>query len=331
MNETGAGGTLRSDTSLAATRLAVGASPDINGLHLFAQVVAHSGFSAAALAIGVPKSRLSRHVARLEESLGVRLLQRTSRRFGLTEAGRLLYQHCEAMLAEAQAGETAVRDLGSIPGGRVRISVPVELCDTLLAPLFPRFMTLFPRVRLDVQVTNRQVDLLQDGIDMVVRGGGEIVADSSLVLVPLGQVPWRLVASAGLMRQDMPIDVPEDLVRWPMLAQTCGAMVVRSQALWAADGTAVQVPVTVRMQSDNLQVLLHAALAGQGICGLPEYCCAAALAAGHLVTVLPGWRPREGRLAALLPARRGVTAAQRALLDFLKAELPPMIASVPRA
>jgi DNA-binding transcriptional LysR family regulator len=298
---------------------------NIHDLYLFSQVVDHKGFSPAAQALGIPKSRVSRHVARLEEFLGVRLLQRTSRRFGLTEAGRLLYPHCEAMLAQAKAGEDAVRSLGSVPSGLVRMSVPLELSDNYLSQLMARFMAQYPLVRLDVQVTNRQVDLLAEGVDIAVRGGEPILENSSLVLIPLGHVNWRLVASPTLLQRYPLVSQPAALIEIPLLAQTCGEAVFGLQSLWSVTGDSVRVPVNVRMQSDNIHLLLQAALAGHGVCGLPDYCCASALADGRLVTVLPDWRPRAGRVFALLPSRPGMTVAVRSMLDFLKAELPPML------
>jgi|JI10StandDraft_1071094.scaffolds.fasta_scaffold213717_2 DNA-binding transcriptional LysR family regulator len=301
---------------------------DYNDLNLFAQVVIHRGFSAAALALGLPKSRVSRHVSRLEAALGSRLLQRTSRQVQLTDAGRVLFQHCEAMLAEARAGEHAVRNLQTEPSGTLRISLPAELSDSVLSPLLPRYMALYPRVHLDVQITNRMVDLVDEGIDVAIRGSSEVLDDASTVLVPLGQVRWALVASPELLAKLGPLADPADISGLPMLSHACSASAVRTQSLWNDAGECMHVPVQVRMQSDNIKVLHEAALAGLGLCGLPAYCCADELRSGTLRTALAGWRPRAGRLVALLPARRGMPLSARLLLDFLKVELPPRLISV---
>ncbi|MGL4776472.1 MAG: LysR family transcriptional regulator, partial [Aeromonas veronii] len=168
---------------------------DLNDLYLFTHVVQRQGFTAAARALGVPKSRISRRIRLLEERLDTRLLQRTSRQLSLTDAGEVLYRHCQAMLAEAQAGEAAVRQRQQEPSGLVRISVPITMADALLARLLPVFMAQYPKVRLAVQASNRQVDLLEEGLDVVIRGVAFEQPPSSLVQVPLCTVQWGVLAT----------------------------------------------------------------------------------------------------------------------------------------
>ncbi|MGR6423851.1 LysR family transcriptional regulator [Aeromonas veronii] len=168
---------------------------DLNDLYLFTHVVQRQGFTAAARALGVPKSRISRRIRLLEERLDTRLLQRTSRQLSLTDAGEVLYRHCQAMLAEAQAGEAAVRQRQQEPSGLVRISVPITIADALLARLLPAFMVQYPKVRLAVQASNRQVDLLEEGLDVVIRGVAFEQPPSSLVQVPLCTVQWGVLAT----------------------------------------------------------------------------------------------------------------------------------------
>jgi DNA-binding transcriptional LysR family regulator len=299
---------------------------DLNDLQLFAQVAAHRGFNATAQALGIPKSRVSRHVARLEATLGVRLVQRTPRQWSLTDAGHVLLQHCQAMLDSARAGEEAVRSLRAEPSGLLRLSVPAELSDSLLSGLLPRFMQQHPLVHLDVEVTNRIVNLVEEGVDLAIRGTTEVPADSSNVLFPLGQVNWLLVASPDCLAQAGAPASPEALQTSQFLAYGCSRRLQRSLQLYPVHGGAQRsVLVQARMQSDNLKVLQQAALAGLGVCGLPLYCCGQWLEQGDLVQVLPGWRPRAGRLVAMVPSRQGMSPAARALLGFLKSELAPLL------
>lgn len=132
---------------------------NLNDLMYFSQVVEHGGFSAAERVLGISKSRLSRRLTELEATLGVRLLQRSTRKLALTEAGQLFYQHCQAMLSEAQAAMNAVQQLRSAPRGTVRVSVPVTVSQTMLSRLLPEFLRRYPEVRVQIRVTNRVIDL----------------------------------------------------------------------------------------------------------------------------------------------------------------------------
>ncbi|AMO95475.1 bacterial regulatory helix-turn-helix, lysR family protein [Collimonas fungivorans] len=300
---------------------------DLNDLYLFAQVVERRGFTAAGDALGIPKSRISRRITQLEARLGARLLQRTSRRMSLTEAGQELYRHCVTMIAEAHAGEDAVRKRLGEPVGTVRVSLPMAIADIALPRLLPRFMQQFPKVRLMVQASNRQIDLIEENIDVVVRGTGVQLESSSLVQSSLCSVHWMLVASPPYLAQHGPIaDLAAlagvDVLHYAPLSDT-----EASWRLLGPDEARHQAPIgKVRLQSDNLSILKQAALAGMGVASLPRYACAAELAAGSLLPVLPDWRPRAGYLVVLFPSRRGLAPAVRAFVDFLKNELPAVLA-----
>lgn len=300
-------------------------SLDLNDLYLFAQVIEQRGFTAAGEALGISKSHISRRVTHLEASLGVRLLQRTSRRLSLTDAGEELYAHCRAMIAEAQAGEEAVRRRTAEPAGLVRVSMSVAITDVLLARLLPRFMLRYPKVRLAIEASNRQVDLVEEHIDVVVRGLSFDVELSSLVQAPLGTARWGLVASPVYLAGTGMIDEPDALPQGDLLIYESINKPVTTLRLIDAHGEALVRTIQPRLQSDNLAALREAALAGMGIASLPLYACARELETGTLCVVLPEFRSREGRLAALFPTRRGMMPAVRAFVDFLKDELPPLL------
>ena len=298
---------------------------DLNDLFLFSQVVQRQGFSAAARSLGLPKSRISRRVSLLEERLEARLLQRNSRTLRLTDAGEALYAHCLAMLAEAQAGEAAVRQRQQEPSGQVRLSVPIAIADAVLSRLLPDFMQRYPKVKLAVQASNREVDLLEEGVDVVVRGVGLEQPSSSLVQVSLCTAQWGLLAAPTWVAQ-------MGDVLWPQQLEGCGCLLFgpldgNTDALLLRDesGSYQDVRVNVLLRSDNVQTLKQAALAGLGVAGLPLYSCAEELADGRLRLLLPQWRPKDGRLVMLYPTRRGLSPAVRAFIDFFKSHLPGLL------
>ena len=184
---------------------------DLNDLYYFAMVVEHGGFAAAERALGIPKSRLSRRISQLEGEMGVRLLQRSTRRFAVTDVGMSVYRHAQTMLAEAQAAREVVDRLSAEPRGLVRVSVPVSLAQQQLPRLLPRFLEQYPQVRLQLHVGNRRVDLINEGFDVALRVRSRLDDDGSLVMRSFGQVRELLVASPGYLdRAGRPAD-PADL------------------------------------------------------------------------------------------------------------------------
>ncbi|HEY5612423.1 MAG TPA: LysR substrate-binding domain-containing protein, partial [Lysobacter sp.] len=184
---------------------------DLNDLYYFAMVVDHSGFAAAERALGIPKSRLSRRISQLETDMGVRLLQRSTRRFAVTDVGTSVYRHAQSMLAEAQAAHEVVDRLSAEPRGLVRVSVPVELAQRYMPKLLPEFLARYPQVRVHLQVGNRRVDVINEGIDVALRVRSSLDDDGSLVMRSFGQVQELLVASpAYLKRRGLP-RTPEEL------------------------------------------------------------------------------------------------------------------------
>jgi len=298
---------------------------DLNDLYFFALVVEHHGFTAAGEVLGVSKSHLSRRITDLETTVGVRLLQRTSRRLSVTDAGQVLYEHCRAMLSEAQAGEEAVRRRTAEPAGVVRASMPIAVTDIVMAGLLPRFMSRYPKVRLAIQASHRQVDLIEEHVDVVVRGMGAEAPSSSLIQATLCAARWGLVASRTYLEQSTKINEPGMLPRADLLIYASIDEPVATLHLIGPNGNVAAPAIQPRLQSDNIAVLKAAALAGLGIASLPLYSCKRELELGELSVILPQWRPRDGRLAVLFPTRRGMMPAVRAFVDFLKGELPPLL------
>ena len=298
-----------------------GALQDLNDLRFFAAVVEHHGFSAAGRALGVPKSRLSKRVAQLEERLGVRLLQRTTRRFAVTEIGERFYAHCRAALEEAQAAQDAVDELRAEPRGVVRVSCPVSLVQTVIAHVLPDFLEQYPKMQVRVLATNRRVDLISEGVDIAIRVRNKLDADASLILRSFGQSRVLLAANPAFLAAHGRPRVPDDLERLPLLSwyEHEGAQMLE---LIGADGARVNVEMRARLISGEFSVIYEAAKRGLGIAALPEFVCAPAIARGELEVVLPDWGIPQGIAHFVYASRRGLLPGVRAFVDFLAERLP---------
>ena len=289
---------------------------DLNDLLYFAEVVDRGGFAAAGRALGVPKSRLSRRVAELEARLGVRLLQRTTRKLSLTSVGEQYHRHCVAMREDAQAADEAVARAQSEPQGTIRVACPVTLAQTTLGPILPEFLARYPKVRLDVRVSNRVVDLVEEGFDVAFRVRPTLENSGSLVVKRFGTSRTQLLASpAQLARQGRPATVTE-------LAQldTLSMSAVDGVAIWqliGPNGEVQQFESQPRYVADDLLTLKFAAMRGVGVGALPGYMCSDEMRDGLLVPVLPEWSMPAGIFHAVFPSRRGLIPAVRTFLDFL--------------
>ena len=192
---------------------------DLNDLYYFVQVVDHGGFAPAGRALGMPKSKLSRRIALLEERLGARLLQRTTRHFSVTDVGQTFYEHCKAMLVEAEAAQDAIDLTWAAPRGTVRLSCPIALLHSLVAPMLAGFMRAHPQVTLLLEASNRRVDLVAEGIDVAIRVRPPPLPDSDLVLRVLAERSQCMVGSPLLFAaRARAATAPADLADWPSLA-----------------------------------------------------------------------------------------------------------------
>jgi DNA-binding transcriptional LysR family regulator len=288
---------------------------DLNDLYLFAAVVEHGGFSQASRALGLPKSRLSRRVAALEERLATRLVQRSTRTFAVTDAGRAFLQHCQQMIAEADAAENAVAEIQAVPRGLLRISCPITMTQYVIGPILPRFLLENPEVRFELVSTNRLVNLIEENIDIGLFVHRAPLQDSLLVERMLGMSPQLLVASPRLFEQATRPSEPQDLKQWPSMAVS-GRIGPDTWELSRGDRCET-IFKTPRLTGESLTVLKDAALAGVGITRLPEYICRGELRDGTLEHVLPEWTLPAHEIHAVYPSRKGMTRAARAFLDYL--------------
>lgn len=292
---------------------------DLNDLYLFAQVVEHRGFAAAGRAVGIPKSKLSRRVGELEARLGVRLIQRSTRRFAVTEIGQEYYRHCIAMLIEAEAAQEVIDRSRSEPQGVVRVSCPPALVCFQIGDMLARFMAENPRVSVHLDSTSRRVDLIGDGIDVAIRVRFPPIEETDHVMRVLGNSEQRLVASPACLKQLAGPLVPAGLGALP----SAGFGPPHRDHVWhleGPDGATSTVAYTPRLITDDVAQLRSAALLGVGVVQLPMLAVAKDIAEGALVDILPDWRPRPGVVHAVFPTRRGLLPAIRSLIDHLARE-----------
>ena len=281
---------------------------------VFVAVVEKGGFSAAAVALGLSKSAVSKRINRLEAQLGVRLLHRTTRRLGLTEAGERYYDNAVRALEAANRAEDAVTELQGEPSGRLRISSPMSFGRLHLAPMIPSFLQRYPKLQLELVMDDKKVDLVAAGIDVAIRSGAGGLPDSSLVarkLVPLRHV---VCASPRYLEDRGAPQAPAELAE-----RNCLLFSYSSDAgEWAfsRNGETASVSVSGNYQVNNSEALLAALREGLGIGRVPTFVAGPAIQSGELVAVLPEWQLPEHALYAVYPERAYLPAKVRAFLDF---------------
>lgn len=290
---------------------------DLNDMRCFAAVVEQGSFTAAAKALDVPKSSLSRRIGALEDTLGVRLLQRSTRHLTVTELGLQFYQHCRAMLIEAQAAQEVAISALAQPCGTVHIACPTALLHMRVGAVLAAYLKQNPQVQMKVLAVNRVVDVIAEGLDIALRVRTDPLEDSELALRPLGQDEQWLLASPELLEQAPSVQSPADLAKLPSLGM---AGETHNWVLTAADGKKHTQSYQPRLQCSDMDTLLQAAVAGQGVVQLPAYFARQALQEGHLERVLPAWQLPSKNIHAVFASRRGQLPAVRALLDLLAAE-----------
>ena len=298
---------------------------DLNDYFYFVHVVEKRGFAPAGRALGVPKSRLSRHIRQLEEHLGARLIQRTSRRFTITDAGNAFYRHARAALNEVAAAEAAVRRQANTLSGTVRLSCSVGVAQFAISPALSRFMAANPKVKIVQQVTNQTVDLVEAGIDMAIRGHADPLPPSSLIQSRLAPVVWHLFAGPSYLDSAGTPARPEDLETHTGL-KLGWRPETGNWSLRGPGDTHVSIPFTPLLCSDDMVTLKQCAADGQGIVALPAYVCREDVARGKLVRVLPDWTAGDAQLSLLTPSRRGHPPAVKALSAFLRDHVPGIVA-----
>lgn len=294
---------------------------DLNDYFYFVHVVEKRGFAAAGRALDVPKSRLSRHIRQLEERLGARLIQRTSRQFEITDAGEAFYRHARAALDEVEAAEAAVLRRTNTLSGTVRLSCSVGVAQFAIRKAISAFLRENPQVKIIQQVTNRTVDLVESGVDLAIRGHTGDLPDSSLIQSRLAQVDWHLFAGQSYLEQQGAPVSPHDLEGHAGL-KLGWRPEFGHWSLRGPDETTISIPFEPRLCSDDMVTLKELSAEGVGIVALPAYVCRDDVERGRLVRLLPGWTAGNAMLSLLMPSRRGQPPAVEALAGFLRDHVP---------
>lgn len=288
----------------------------LTSLSVFVAAVEAGSLVAAARRHGLSPSMAGKHLAAIEADLRVRLMQRSTRRLALTEAGRAYHARAKHILAEYEEAAREARDARDVVQGVVRVAAPVTYGTLRLGAVLADFLARHPAVALEVVLSDRYVDLLAEGIDVAIRIGR--LRDSDLVARRLAPCRMVLCASPGFLAHAGPLTTIDAVRRAPRLAFG-DAVSAGDWTLVDPGGTAHVVDGPIRMTSDNMEMLLAAALGGQGIAYGPDFVFDARLAVGDLVALLPDHRTRELAIHALHPSNRHTSRAMRALLDHLAA------------
>jgi DNA-binding transcriptional LysR family regulator len=296
----------------------------LEDFYYFSKVVEHGSYAKASRALGIPKSRLSRHVSALETKLGVRLVQRSTRRFVVTDIGRDVQRHAQAMLAEADAAVEAVELARAEPRGILKVSCPVALAQTALARIVPDFLSRYPRIQLRLHVSNRRVDVLNEGFDAALRVRTRPTGEDGLVMRSFRDMCELLVATPayldGVGRPEKPSEIAaRDTLGFEQEAER------QSWELIGPNGESERIEHSPRMVCHDFVLLKAAVLANLGIALLPESVVHPELQAGTLERVLPQWNLPQGILHVVFPSRRGMLPAVRVFIDFLAERLPAAV------
>ncbi|NRF70616.1 LysR family transcriptional regulator [Aquincola sp. S2] len=291
----------------------------VEELILLAEVVEAGGFSAASGRTGIPKSRLSRRIAKLEERLGVGLIRRDSRHFEVTELGRQLYERACTIRESAVEAVGLAQDSVGEPTGLLRVACPVALATSLVTRIAASFVRQYPRVQLALTTTLGAADTLAERFDVIIHPSVGALPDSDMVARRLGVAQYALVATPELA-DTLALHDPEQLAG----AETIGWDFMGRRGRWHLAGPAgrtADVNVSERLYSDNLLVVRAAVLEGAGVAPMSRFLCQSDIDAGRLQVVLPGWGPPPLTLYAIYGSRRALSTAGGRFINELVAQI----------
>ncbi|MBP6562672.1 MAG: LysR family transcriptional regulator [Neisseriaceae bacterium] len=298
---------------------------DLTDFYYFVVVVRQGSFAAAGRALNVSTAKVSRRMALLEERHNVRLIQRSTRSFEVTEIGMAFYERCVDMLAEAEAAQRILQAGQEEAQGGLRISIPAALMLFPFQPILHRFMQAYPKVRLYAEMSHRRINVIDEHFDLSIRVRTPPFADSGLVVKSLAAIPQVLVAAPTLLAQHDPIQSLADLATLPSL----GLGELQRHHDWtmvAADGSISKQRHQPVFMANDVSALVAAALAGCGVVQLPQMYVHTALKKGDLVAVMSGYGSiPAGVLQAAYPTRQGMLPIMRALLDLFEEEIQALI------
>ena len=297
-------------------------------LYYFALVVGNNGYTAASRATGIQTSKLSRHVSNLERRLGVELLRRTSRKLTLTEVGEAVYKHCREGTIHFDKAYEQVLELSGEPVGTIRLACPIQIAHTYLPSLLPEFLAKFPRVNLEVEATDRAVDLLSEPFDVAIRVREQIEESSRLVAKSLMTVDRIIVASPNFLKRFGQPSHPDELAQFPTVSYIDHGD--KTEAFWVLhkkEGAFGRYSHRPRLMVNNLDSQIKAAEEGVGLAYLPSVIVQGHLKDGRLHHVLEDWEGPQGIIHLLFSRPLNLLPSVRNLIDYISTRLPEIIKS----
>ncbi len=291
----------------------------IDLFRIFARVVECASFTRAADTLGLPRSSVSSAVAELEQRVGARLLHRTTRKVSPTHDGAAFYERCLRVVADVEEAETLFRHTAAEPSGRLRVDVPGRIGRLIIAPALPAFLDRYPQIDIDLGVTDRAINLIEDSADCVVRVGP--LGDSGLIARPLGNLTLINVASAGYLARHGTPQTPDDLAaHWAVnyASPSTGRI---EEWVWREQGAARSIAMRGRVTVNNAEAYIACCLAGLGLIQIPAYDVKRHLDAGDLVEVMPQHRATPMPMTLLYPHRQHLSRRLQVFADWLTALL----------
>jgi DNA-binding transcriptional LysR family regulator len=298
---------------------------DLNDFFYFVHVVDRGGFTAAGRTLRIPKSTLSHRIQQLETKLGVRLLNRTSRRFAMTDAGVEFHRHAVVMLREAELAETAMRQRLSEPTGTVRCTAAVATMQFAMRDMVADFLVRYPKVNVVAHATDKNVDIVGENYDVAIRAHTDPLPDSTLVQRTLTPAPWFLFAGSAYLDANGTPQALQDLRSHPSLFMMRTGVAAVWRLRHSSKAKELVMPLAPRLLSDDMIGLKQAAIAGLGVVALPGYVCRDEVRSGALRRVLPAWQAGDSTITALIPYRQGLLPSVRVFIDHLAAEFPKAV------
>ncbi len=288
---------------------------DLNDLAVFAAIAKEQSITGAAEKLKLPKSNVSRRLARLEDRLGVQLMERNTRSRRLTSIGVCYADYCRLMVEEADAADAVIETSLAEPAGELRVSASVLVGQQIIAPAIAAYAQQFPKVQVILELTNARANLIEDGFDLAFRIGKN--QDSTMMAQAIGTFPLGLFASPNYLRKSGAPKSPNDLKDHCCLIMGRGIKTTQ----WKLKRDADEIRITAQgdVVVNDFMTLRNLAVAGGGIAMLPAYAVHAECASNQLSAVLPDWRAASATLSVIYPSRRGATVKQRAFINHVRA------------
>ena len=282
---------------------------NLNDVSLFIRIVETGSFTSAAESLGIQKSTISRRIAQLEDDLGVRLLQRTTRKLKLTDDGEELFTRCQPLINDLENAKDQLSASQEDPRGRLRLTMPAELGVFMMNDVVATFMERYPKIQLEVELSTRLVDLIEEGIDLAIRVGE--LADSSLIARRIAHVSRGIYASPEYLKRMGSPQNPDELSKHACFGQ------LKAHDYWEFDNWPHAIEVTGNLKANSIAFNREMVLQGLGIARLPRVYCHGCVQAGELVEVLPDYTCPSIEVNAIYPSRRHLNPKVRLFIDHM--------------